>query len=55
MDLRYWMCPKGHKSYQNYGRRCWCSKCQQEYSWYDGREVEDNGNGISDKLYPYDD
>lgn len=55
MDLRYWKCPEGHKSWQSYGRMCWCNECQKEYSWYAGQEIPAPDDGISDKEYPYDD
>jgi hypothetical protein len=55
MDLRYWKCPKGHISIQNFGySTCWCSKCKQNYDWSEGEEVSAPPDEISDKEYPYD-
>ncbi len=54
MDLRYWKCPKGHVSVQNQGySTCYCAKCEKDYDWSEGTEVEKPDDGISDKPYPY--
>ena len=57
MDLRYWKCPKGHVSVQNFESfTCYCSSCKKDYKWHEGTETNDPKPPSKDdpnKLHPY--